>query len=59
MNYLAHVFLQRSSPELMVGGMLGDFVKGALGARYSPGVCAGIALHRAIDRYTDAHPTDH
>ena len=57
MNYLAHVFLQRSSPELLIGGMLGDFVKGALGTRYSPGVCAGIMLHRAIDRYTDAHPT--
>ena len=57
MNYLAHVFLQRSSPELLIGGLLGDFVKGALGTRYSPGVCAGIALHRAIDRYTDAHPT--
>lgn len=57
MNYLAHVFLQRSSPELLIGGMLGDFVKGTLGTRYSPGVWAGIVLHRAIDRYTDAHPT--
>jgi acyl carrier protein phosphodiesterase len=55
MNYLAHAFLSRSSPELLIGGLLGDFVKGALGERYTPGVRAGIRLHRAIDRYTDAH----
>jgi acyl carrier protein phosphodiesterase len=55
MNYLAHAFLSRSSPELLIGGLLGDFVKGALGERYTPGVRTGILLHRAIDRYTDAH----
>jgi acyl carrier protein phosphodiesterase len=57
MNYLAHAFLSRSSPELLIGGLLGDFVKGALGERYPPDVRAGILLHRAIDRYTDAHAT--
>ena len=57
MNYLAHAFLSRASPELLIGGLLGDFVKGALGERYTPAVRAGILLHRAIDRYTDAHPT--
>jgi acyl carrier protein phosphodiesterase len=57
MNYLAHAFLSRSSPELLIGGLLGDFVKGALGERYTPTIRAGILLHRAIDRYTDAHPT--
>lgn len=56
MNYLAHVFLQRSSPDLLIGGLLGDFVKGALDARFSPAVQEGILLHRAIDRYTDGHP---
>jgi len=56
MNYLAHTFLSRATPELLTGGMLGDFVKGRTDGRYSPGVCAGIALHRAIDRYTDDHP---
>jgi acyl carrier protein phosphodiesterase len=57
MNFLAHAFLSRSSPEMLIGGMLGDFVKGALGERYTPAMRAGILLHRAIDRYTDAHPT--
>jgi acyl carrier protein phosphodiesterase len=56
MNYLAHAFLSRATPELLTGGMLGDFVKGRIDDRYSAGVCAGIALHRAIDRYTDDHP---
>jgi acyl carrier protein phosphodiesterase len=56
MNYLAHAFLSRSSPELLIGGMLGDFVKGREHLQqYRPAVCAGILLHRAIDRYTDAH----
>jgi len=56
MNFLAHAFLSRASPELLIGGLLGDFVKGALGERYTPTIRAGILLHRAIDRYTDAHP---
>ena len=57
MNYLAHLFLSRESPEAMTGGLLGDFVKGAVGPQYSPAVRAGILLHRDIDRFTDAHPT--
>lgn len=58
MNYLAHLFLQRASPELLIGGLLGDFVKGTHGAtRFTPTVQAGILLHRAIDRYTDGHAT--
>lgn len=55
MNYLAHAWLARHTPELITGGMLGDFVKGSLDGRYPPAVRAGILLHRAIDRYTDAH----
>lgn len=57
MNFLAHALLARALPELLIGGLLGDFVKGALGERYTPTIRAGILLHRAIDRYTDAHPT--
>jgi acyl carrier protein phosphodiesterase len=57
MNYLAHAFLSRATPDLLIGGLLGDFVKGHAGLQqYGPGVRAGILLHRAIDRYTDAHP---
>lgn len=57
MNFLAHAFLSRSSPELLIGGMLGDFVKGREQLqRYSATVQTGILLHRAVDRYTDEHP---
>ncbi|HCU54097.1 MAG TPA: hypothetical protein DIC36_07440 [Gammaproteobacteria bacterium] len=55
MNYLAHAFLSRATPDLLTGGLLGDFVKGRLDGRYSPAVSAGIALHRAVDRFTDDH----
>jgi acyl carrier protein phosphodiesterase len=56
MNYLAHAFLARSTPELLTGGVLGDFVKGPLDQRYAAAVRHGIALHRALDDYTDRHP---
>lgn len=55
MNYLAHAYLGRHSRESIVGALLGDFVKGAIPGHYSDGIHAGIRLHRAIDRYTDAH----
>ena len=54
MNYLAHVFLARHSSAAMIGGLLGDFVKGSIHG-YPAEIRAGIVLHRAIDRYTDAH----
>jgi acyl carrier protein phosphodiesterase len=59
MNYLAHAFLARHDTELLTGGLLGDFVKGHIDGQYQPGICAGIHLHRAIDRFTDAHPLIH
>lgn len=40
----------------MVGGFLGDFVKGRLNGDYSPAVERGIRLHRAVDAFTDSHP---
>jgi acyl carrier protein phosphodiesterase len=59
MNYLAHALLSHATPGLLIGGMLGDFVKGSLGERYDPEIRAGILLHRGIDRYTDAHDLVH
>jgi acyl carrier protein phosphodiesterase len=56
MNYLAHLFLAEDSPEAMIGNLLGDFVKGVLGDRYSPELTKGIRLHRKIDTYADSHP---
>lgn len=59
MNFLAHALLSHATPQLLTGGMLGDFVKGAVQDQYAPEVRAGILLHRAIDRYTDAHALVH
>ena len=58
-NYLAHVLLGEQSPEGFVGALLGDFVKGRLDqheGKWPEGIARGIRLHRAIDRFTDAHP---
>ncbi len=39
----------------MVGNLISDFVKGKKKFDYPQGIQKGIALHRAIDTYTDAH----
>jgi len=56
MNFLAHALLSSSSEEAILGGMMGDFVKGPLAGRHDPAVSDALALHRRIDTYTDAHP---
>lgn len=57
MNHLAHFLLAEQAPALLVGGLLGDYVKGRLKGQYEPEVEAGIKLHRVIDAFTDKHPT--
>ncbi|HKO59449.1 MAG TPA: ACP phosphodiesterase [Thermoanaerobaculia bacterium] len=56
MNYLAHLFLARPTPESLLGNLAGDFVKGPLGDRFPPAIADGIRQHRRIDAFTDAHP---
>jgi acyl carrier protein phosphodiesterase len=56
MNHLAHLFLAGDTPESLIGNLSGDFVKGPLGERFAPAVREGIAQHRRIDAFTDAHP---
>ena len=55
MNYLAHAYLSFNEPEILVGNMISDFVKGKKKFTYSPGIQKGITLHRAIDQFTDDH----
>jgi acyl carrier protein phosphodiesterase len=57
MNHLAHLFLAREGTESLIGNLAGDFVKGPLGDRFTDGIRSGIQQHRAIDAYTDAHPS--
>ncbi|HET7435275.1 MAG TPA: ACP phosphodiesterase [Thermoanaerobaculia bacterium] len=57
MNHLAHLFLAAPGAESLLGNLAGDFVKGALGDRFTPGIRAGITQHRKIDAFTDSHPS--
>ncbi len=56
MNYLAHAYLSFNDPEILVGNMISDFVKGKKKFDYPTGIQAGIMLHRIIDTFTDNHP---
>ena len=55
MNYLAHAYLSFNHPEILVGNMISDFVKGRKKFLYSEGIQKGITLHRQIDVFTDSH----
>jgi acyl carrier protein phosphodiesterase len=56
MNYLAHLLLAGPSTEAQVGGLLGDFTKSSSVLTHGAVIHREIAIHRAIDSYTDAHP---
>jgi len=55
MNYLAHLFLAKDTPESLIGNLLGDFTKGSVEYLYTAEIRKGIELHRRVDTYTDAH----
>ncbi len=56
MNYLAHAFLSGADKEMLIGGLIADYVRGRPEASYGPGICRGIMLHRRLDAFTDEHP---
>lgn len=54
MNFLAHSCLVSRDDDLILGGLLGDFVRGRHALQQYPRrVRTGIELHRFIDRSTD------
>jgi acyl carrier protein phosphodiesterase len=55
LNFLAHAYLSFDDPEILVGNLISDFVKGKKKFDYPAGIQKGIALHRAIDTFTDSH----
>ncbi len=55
MNHLAHALLAAPDEDLVFGGLIADFVRGAVDPALPRGVRLGIALHRSIDVFTDAH----
>jgi len=40
----------------MLGSLIADFLRGAIDPAMARGVRIGVALHRSVDVYTDAHP---
>ena len=56
MNFLAHAFLVGDEPALIVGGVLGDWIKGPLPGVLPEDLAQGVALHRAIDSHAETHP---
>lgn len=57
MNFLAHLYLARGDEGLMLGAILGDFVRGKRVLwSYSHDIRNGIRLHRRIDKVTDHLP---
>ncbi len=56
MNFLAHAYLSFCDPEILVGNIISDFVKGRKKFDYPARIQAGIMLHRTIDTFTDDHP---
>lgn len=57
MNYLGHAFLSFGQAEILVGNMIGDYVKGNEALHALPeSIQKGVMLHRKIDSFTDAHP---
>ena len=56
MNLLAHAWLSFNQPEILVGNMISDYVKGKSKEAYPAEIQRGIMLHRAIDTFTDVHP---
>jgi acyl carrier protein phosphodiesterase len=55
MNLLAHALLAAPDAEIMLGSLIGDFVRGRIDPALPSKVRAGVALHRSIDAYTDSH----
>lgn len=56
MNFLAHLFLSCGEEGLLVGNFMGDFVRKSEDSQYDQAIQRGLALHRAIDNFTDSHP---
>jgi acyl carrier protein phosphodiesterase len=56
MNFLAHALLAGDDPALIVGGVIGDWIKGPLPGVLPGDLARGVALHRAIDSFAELHP---
>ena len=51
MNFLFHLYLSGTDPDIITGNLMGDFVKGRIGEEYPEKLRAGMMLHRHIDSF--------
>ena len=56
MNWLAHILLAGERADDQLGGVLADLVPMNVARAFPDGLRRGIALHHAIDAFSDAHP---
>jgi len=56
LNYLVHLYLAGEDPELQLGSLMGDFVKGRIPAEYPEKMALGLHLHRRIDSLAQNSP---
>ncbi len=56
MNYLAHAALSQMLPEITLGNLIADHVRGPNLSYLPDDIAMGVRLHRHIDSYFDNHP---
>ena len=56
MNFLAHCALADTRPGILVGGFLGDFLKGPVPPELPDDVRLGLRLHRRLDAFSAVEP---
>lgn len=56
MNFLAHCALGGDDDDLVVGGFLGDFIKGPVPVDLPGRIGLGVKLHRRIDAFSAVQP---
>ena len=57
MNFLAHIYLSGNNDLMKIGNFMADGIRGNNYMNFPEEIKKGILLHRAIDTFTDAHPT--
>ena len=55
MNWLAHVLLSKANTHYQLGNLLADPLKGRVWPDVPKAIEQGMKMHKAIDRFTDAH----
>ena len=57
MNFLAHLFLSFENEDLLIGNFIADSIRNNEMKDYPLSIQKGILMHRAIDSFTDNHPS--